>query len=255
MKRTFDIFISLIGLILLSPFFLLLAVIIKLDSHGPVFYRGVRVGCHGKTFRIFKFRSMVNDAEKTGASSTGSSDPRVTRCGHLIRRFKLDELSQLINVLIGDMSLVGPRPEVQKFVDLYSEEEKAILNLRPGITDWASIKFHNEGEIIENSGFADPDEAYAILIRPEKLRLQLKYLKERSIWLDLQIIFATLLTLVFRWAGHQTAEVNEAGRKSIREIPAGLGGQVIISNKERTEVYGVQGAVREPGQELCPDQG
>lgn len=212
MKRLFDLTVSFIGLILLSPFFLLLAVLIKLDSQGPVFYRGVRVGRYGKPFRIFKFRSMVPEAEKLGASSTGSSDLRVTRSGRLIRKFKLDELSQLLNVLTGEMSLVGPRPEVQKFVDLYTEEEKAILNLRPGITDWASIKFNNEGEIIGKSGLADPDEAYARLIRPEKIQLQLKYLKEQNLWVDLKIIFATLLTIVDTRVGNRPAGITEAGR-------------------------------------------
>jgi len=209
LKRLFDILVSSVSLLLLSPLFLLLAVLIKLDSRGPVFYRGVRVGRYGKPFRIFKFRSMVREAENLGASSTGSSDTRVTRCGRLIRKFKLDELSQLINVLTGDMSLVGPRPEVQKFVDMYTDEEKAILNMRPGITDWASIKFNNEGEIIENSGIEDPDEAYARLIRPEKLRLQLKYLKEQNLWIDLKIIVATLMTIVSTRVGNKQPRQSE----------------------------------------------
>lgn len=184
------------ALIFLSFIFLLIAIAIKLESEGPVFYRGTRIGRHGKPFKIYKFRSMVHNAEKLGASSTGESDSRVTRCGKVIRKFKLDEFSQLINVLIGDMSIVGPRPEVQKFVDMYTAEEKEILNLRPGITDWASNKFHNEGEIIEESGIEDADEAYEKLIRPEKLRLQLKYLKENNLWIDIKIIVATLLTII-----------------------------------------------------------
>lgn len=195
-KRLFDIFFALLGLIILSPFFLVIAAAVKLESKGPVFYRGVRVGRHGKPFMIFKFRSMVQDAEKMGADSTSAADMRITRSGKFIRKFKLDEFSQLINVLMGDMSIVGPRPEVQKFVDMYNEEEKAILTLRPGITDWASIKFHNEGEIIEASGIEDADEAYARLIRPEKLRLQLKYVREHNFWIDVKIICATLLTIV-----------------------------------------------------------
>lgn len=195
LKRLFDVFFSVLGLIVLAPFFLVIAVAIKLESPGPVFYRGWRVGLRGRPFQIYKFRSMVVNAEQVGASSTAATDARVTRCGRLIRRFKLDELSQLINVLKGDMSLVGPRPEVQKFVDQYTEEEKAILSVRPGITDWASIRFNNEGEIIEASGISDADEAYAKLIRPEKLRLQLKYVRERNLMVDLQIIFATILTL------------------------------------------------------------
>ena len=195
-KRLFDLFCSSIGLILFSPVFLTLAIAIKLDSPGPIFYRGVRIGRYGKPFRIYKFRSMVQDAEKIGAASTSATDMRVTRTGHIIRKFKLDEFSQLINVLIGDMSLVGPRPEVQKFVDMYTEEEKAILTLRPGITDWSSIRFHNEGEIIEASGIADADEAYAKIIRPTKLRLQLKYLREHNLWIDIKIIICTILTLI-----------------------------------------------------------
>lgn len=195
LKRLFDLIFSSIGLILLSPILLALAVAIKLDSPGPVFYRGVRVGRYGKPFRIFKFRSMVPNADKIGADSTSGNDMRVTKIGHIIRKFKFDEFSQLINVFLGDMSIVGPRPEVQKFVDMYTEEEKAILTLRPGITDWSSIKFHNEGEIIEASGIKDADEAYALLIRPTKLKLQLKYVREHNLWVDIKIIVCTILTL------------------------------------------------------------
>jgi lipopolysaccharide/colanic/teichoic acid biosynthesis glycosyltransferase len=194
-KRFFDIVISLLGLLILSPIFLALATAIKAESRGPVFYRGIRVGLDGRPFRIFKFRSMVQDADRDGISSAGTTDMRVTKIGRLIRRFKLDEFSQLINVFIGDMSLVGPRPEVQKFVDLYTEEEKLILTVRPGITDWSSIKYHNEGEIIEASGIPDADEAYAKLIRPGKLRLQMKYVRERTFWIDIKILVSTILTL------------------------------------------------------------
>ena len=194
-QRFFDVVLSAIGLLLLSPFFLILALVIKLDSRGPVFYRGVRVGRHGRPFKIFKFRSMVADAERKGAASTSTTDLRVTRTGRFIRKVKFDELSQLINVFLGDMSLVGPRPEVQKFVDRYTPEEKVILTVRPGITDWSSIKFHNEGEIIEASGIPDADEAYEKVIRPEKLRLQLKYVKERNLWVDIKIVVSTVLTL------------------------------------------------------------
>jgi len=175
---------------------MLLAAAIRLESRGPVFYRGMRVGRMGKPFRIFKFRSMVQDAEKQGPSSTNASDSRVTNVGRWMRRLKLDELPQLMNVFKGDMSLVGPRPEVQKFVDLYTEEEKRILTVRPGITDFASMKFHNEGEIIQSSGIEDADEAYAKLIRPEKLRLQLKYVEEQSVFTDVKIIFFTMRKLV-----------------------------------------------------------
>jgi lipopolysaccharide/colanic/teichoic acid biosynthesis glycosyltransferase len=195
LKRAFDFLVSSVALLFLMPAFIILGVAIKLDSSGPVFYRGVRVGRFGKPFRIYKFRSMVVDAEKKGAASTSNNDMRVTRVGTFIRRFKFDELSQLINVFLGDMSFVGPRPEVQKFVDMYTLEEKEILKLRPGITDWSSIRFHNEGEIIAASGIADADEAYMKLIRPEKLRLQLKYAKERTFRTDLDILFTTVSSL------------------------------------------------------------
>ena len=195
-KRLFDLFFSSIGLLFLSPFLTIVALLIKLDSPGPVFYRGERTGRNGVPFRIFKFRSMVIDADKKGASSTNAQDARITRMGKIIRTFKLDEFSQLINVLRGEMSLVGPRPEVKKFTDLYTDAEKPILSARPGITDWSSIKFHNEPDIIAASGIADADEAYAQLIRPTKLQLQLKYVKEQNLITDLIIIFSTLATLL-----------------------------------------------------------
>ena len=195
-KRLFDITCSLAGLLLFSPVFLITAIFIKLDSRGPIFYRGVRIGRNNKPFKIFKFRSMVVDAEKKGASSTNTNDVRVTRIGKFIRRFKLDEFTQLINVVKGDMSLVGPRPEVLKFVDMYTEEEKIILSVRPGITDWSSIKFHNEPEITEASGIKDADEAYEKLIRPDKLKLQIKYIKERNILIDINIIICTIISII-----------------------------------------------------------
>jgi lipopolysaccharide/colanic/teichoic acid biosynthesis glycosyltransferase len=194
-KRTLDIVAASAGLAALSVPFGLVALAIKMETPGPVFYRGERVGRHGKTFRIFKFRSMQM-TDGTGPHTTSTDDERVTRIGKVIRHYKLDELSQLINVLLGDMSLVGPRPEVKWCVDLYTDEEKAILKVRPGITDWSSIKFHNEGEIIANSGFADPDQAYLTLVRPEKLRLQLKYVRECSLRIDLTILFETMRVLI-----------------------------------------------------------
>jgi len=187
---------SLVFLFLLSPVFILVAIAIKCDSPGPVFYRGFRVGRDGRTFRIYKFRSMHVNAEKTGGTTTAEGDKRVTRVGHFIRKYKLDEVSQLVNVLVGDMSVVGPRPQVRWAVDTFTEEERKVLALRPGITDWASIKFHNEGEIIEQSGIGDPDEAYMKLIHPEKMRLQLLYLKEHNFLVDMSIIFQTISTLL-----------------------------------------------------------
>lgn len=231
-KRTFDFLVSGLALLLLSPLFATIAVLIKLDSKGPVFYRGERVGKDGKTFKIFKFRSMVSDAEKRGGPSTSDSDPRLTRVGIYIRKFKLDELSQLINVFLGDMSLVGPRPEVRGYVDMYTEQEKIILTVCPGITDWASIRFHNEGEIIANSGMADPEEAYLRLIRPEKLRLQLKYVNEQSFFMDLKILVLTLIQLA-RTRGVQMRPREERdrckdmdgyslGKSSITQVRANL---------------------------------
>jgi lipopolysaccharide/colanic/teichoic acid biosynthesis glycosyltransferase len=187
-KRLFDILVSSMGMVVASPILLICAMAIKLDSKGPVFYRGERIGRNGKPFFIYKFRSMIGNAENLGASTSNASDVRVTRVGRYIRKYKLDELSQLINVLKGDMSIVGPRPQVKWAVDLFTEEEKKILRLRPGLTDWASIRFNNEEEIIEKSGYSNADEAYMKLIHPEKMRLQLKYLHERSFLTDLRIV-------------------------------------------------------------------
>lgn len=195
LKRAFDLALAVPGLVLLSPVFLILAAAIKIESPGPVFYRGVRVGRFGRPFRIYKFRSMVVDAERLGGSSTGENDPRITRVGRFIRRTKLDEFCQLINVVLGDMSIVGPRPQVPWAVETYTPEQRCVLELRPGITDWASIKFHNEGEIIAASGIADPDEAYMRLIHPEKMRLQLEYYRRRGLWTDIRIVAATLRKL------------------------------------------------------------
>lgn len=194
LKRIFDFIVSLFGLIVLFPLFFVLAILIKLDSSGSVFYRGVRVGKGGKSFRIYKFRSMVTDAEKKGGPSTSKTDSRVTKVGKFIRRCKLDEFSQLINVLKGEMSLVGPRPEVQFYVDMMSDEERrAILSVRPGITDWASIWNSHEEDILKDS--PDPEKVYQEKIRPEKIRLQMKYVKERTFFKDLRIIFDTVMKL------------------------------------------------------------
>ena len=194
LKRLFDISASSLGIAVLSPLLGAIAILIKLSSSGPVFYRGVRVGRFGKSFRIFKFRTMVVDAEKIGGPSTADDDPRITRIGKFLRKYKLDELPQLINVLKGEMSFVGPRPEVRQEVSLYSEEEKALLRVRPGVTDYASIKFHNEGEILKGS--AEPHEAYRVLIRPEKIKLGLEYVKNPSLWTDCKILLMTCRTLV-----------------------------------------------------------
>jgi len=193
-KRLFDIIFSLSGLILTSSLFLVIAVLIKLESPGPVFYRGVRVGRDGKLFRIFKFRTMVKNAEKMGGPSTAADDPRLLKIGKFLKKFQLDELPQLINVLKGEMSLVGPRPEVPFYVNMMSDgERKIILSVRSGMTDYASLWNFREGEILKGS--ADPEKAYVEKIRPEKIRLQMKYVKNRSFLLDLKIIIKTILKI------------------------------------------------------------
>ncbi len=192
-KRIFDDVVSLGGLVVLFPLLVAIAVLIKVDSRGPIFYRGARVGRFGNTFRIFKFRTMVADAENLGGPSTAEDDPRITGIGKFLRRYKLDELPQLINVLKGEMSLVGPRPEVMDEVLLYSEEEKHLLDVRPGITDWASIRFRNEGEILRGS--FDPHQAYREKIRPEKIRLGLEYVRNQSLWTDCRILTHTFLAV------------------------------------------------------------
>lgn len=189
-KRTFDLLVSIAGLVLLSPLLLVIALLVRIGSPGPVFYRGARAGRFGRPFRIFKFRTMVINADKIGGPSTSADDPRITRVGAFLRHYKLDELPQLLNVVKGEMSLVGPRPEVLEEVRLYSEEEKRLLDVRPGITDWASIRFRNEGEILRGS--ADPHQTYREKIRPEKIRLGLEYVQEHSFLTDCRIILNTL---------------------------------------------------------------
>ncbi len=196
MKRVFDILASSIGLVVLSPLLIGIAARIKFEDRGPVFYRGVRVGRFGKMFRIYKYRTMVTNAEKIGGPSTADNDPRITKIGLWIRKRKLDELPQLINVLKGEMSFVGPRPEVKQYVDIFTREEKAILNVRPGITDWASLWNSDEGAIL--AGSEDPEKTYMEKIRPEKIRLQLRYVRERSFFRDLYIIAQTVKAIVAR---------------------------------------------------------
>jgi len=193
-KRLFDFIVALIGLIISFPLFIVIVVWIKKDSAGPIFYRGKRVGRNGDPFKIFKFRSMVVDADKTGVSSTSLQDSRITASGHFIRKWKLDELAQLINVLKGDMSLVGPRPEVREFVEMYTEKEKQILNLRPGITDWASIWNSDEGGVL--AGAEDADAVYLKVIRPVKIELQLYYLEFRSFFIDLKLLLYTVYRVI-----------------------------------------------------------
>jgi lipopolysaccharide/colanic/teichoic acid biosynthesis glycosyltransferase len=194
LKRLMDVSLSATSLVVLAPFLLLVAAWIKLADGGPVFYRGQRVGRDGKSFYMLKFRTMVPDAEKIGPSSTSGDDPRITLAGRLLRRLKLDELPQLLNVLTGDMSIVGPRPQVQWAVDLYSEEERLLLSVRPGITDFASLKFRNEADILRGS--EDPDRDYLVKIAPFKIQLGLHYVRNPSLVTDAKIILATALAIV-----------------------------------------------------------
>lgn len=189
LKRIFDIISSLFGLILLSPFMIIIAILIKLDSKGPIFFKQVRVTKNGREFKIFKYRTMRVGSDKFSQITVGK-DSRITKVGDFLRKYKLDEIPQLINVLIGDMSLVGPRPEVPKYVALYTEEQREILKVRAGITDYASIEFSNENDILANE--ADPEKAYIEKIMPRKIELNKKYLSEISVMTDIKIILLTI---------------------------------------------------------------
>jgi lipopolysaccharide/colanic/teichoic acid biosynthesis glycosyltransferase len=219
LKRIFDFLVALMALLVLSPVLLVVTLMIKTGSPGPVFYRGVRVGLQGVLFRIYKFRTMVIDAEKLGGSATAEDDPRITPIGKFLRRHKLDELPQFLNVLAGDMSLVGARPEVQKYVDTYSTEERAILELRPGITDWASIWNSNEAAVLEGS--KDPEKTYEELIRPTKLALQLFYARNHSLSTDVRILFHTFCKLLIEdWTPRELVPYGKVRQyKMISQVP------------------------------------
>lgn len=190
MKRLFDIIVSSVGLLLLSPLFLFIAVWIKCDSEGNVFFRQVRVGRYNKDFKIIKFRSMRIGSDRGSQVTIGDRDSRITKSGYFIRKFKIDELPQLINVFMGDMSLVGPRPEVRHYVKYWTEEQLNVLNVRPGITDPASVKFRNESELL--AAVDNPEKYYIEVIMQEKLKLYLDYVKNISLWNDIKIIFKTI---------------------------------------------------------------
>ena len=194
MKRFFDIIASGCGLLVLSPIFLIMAIWIKLDSKGPVFYRQVRVGRHNKDFRIFKFRSMRVGADKGSLVTIGGRDPRITRSGYFIRKYKLDEFPQLINVFKGEMSLVGHRPEVRHYVDYWTSEQMHVLDERPGITDPASIKFRNENELMEK--VENPEDYYINVIMQEKIRLYLEYVQNASFWHDIRLVLQTFKVII-----------------------------------------------------------
>ena len=190
-KRLFDILASGIGIIILSPVLLIIALRIKSGSDGPVFFKQIRVGQDGKEFKILKFRTMVVDAEKMGRQITVGADNRITKVGGFLRKYKLDELPQLFNVFKGDMSLVGPRPEVPRYVDMYTEEQKKVLNVKPGITDLASIRYKDENELLGQA--ENPDEFYINTIMPDKLALNLEYINKSNVFYDIYIIIETII--------------------------------------------------------------
>lgn len=190
MKRLFDIVCSFFGLVILSPLFVFLSFWVGLSSRGGVFYKQRRVGLKGRDFTLYKFRSMAVGSDKKGLLTVGGKDSRVTKAGYFIRKYKLDELPQLFNVLKGDMSFVGPRPEVRKYVDMYSEEQKRVLSVRPGITDIASMKYRNENDILAKA--ENPEQYYIDVIMPDKLALNLEYIDTRNFFRDIKLIFRTI---------------------------------------------------------------
>lgn len=193
MTRFFDILFSFFGLVILSPLFVIIWLIIVLTSKGGGFYKQIRIGKNGADFSLYKFRSMRKDADKGSLITVGGRDPRITKIGYFIRKFKIDELPQLFNVLKGDMSLVGPRPEVRKYVDLYTDEQKKVLSVRPGITDYASIEYVDENEILGKA--ENPDEVYVNQIMPDKIKLNMKYIENQSVKEYFEIIFLTFFKI------------------------------------------------------------
>jgi lipopolysaccharide/colanic/teichoic acid biosynthesis glycosyltransferase len=189
-KRMFDICLSAVGVVLLTPVFILLSLLIMADSKGPVVYIQRRVGFKGNDFGLIKFRTMCPDADKLGNLTVGSRDPRITRVGYWLRKYKLDELPQLFNILLGEMSFVGPRPEVRKYVNMYTLEQLQVLKVRPGLTDWASIEFFNESELLARS--SKPEQLYIEKIIPSKLSINLAYIKQQSLWTDIKVICQTI---------------------------------------------------------------
>lgn len=193
-KRLFDIFFALLGILFFLPLYFIISLLIVIDSKGGILYKQERVGKNEKLFRVLKFRTMRPDSFAKGALTVGSRDPRVTNIGYYLRKYKLDELPQLFNVLFGDMSFVGPRPEVKKYVDLYNEDQRKIFLVRPGITDLASIKYRNENDLLSASD--NPEKMYIEEIMPEKLALNLLYIKDNNVFKDMKIIFDTFYTII-----------------------------------------------------------
>ena len=194
MKRLFDIVASGLGLLFLAPILIIVAIWIKIDSEGPVFFRQLRVGRNNKDFRIYKFRSMRVGADKGSQVTVGGHDPRITKSGYFIRKTKIDELPQLINVFIGDMSLVGPRPEVRHYVNYWTPEQIHVLDVRPGITDPASIRYRNENELLEKA--EDPEKYYIKVIMQDKIKLYLDYVEKHGFWYDIKLIFQTFKAII-----------------------------------------------------------
>lgn len=190
-KRIFDLICSTLGLIVLSPVLIVIAIKIKFGSDGPIFFKQIRIGENNKEFEILKFRTMVVDAEKLGRQITVGNDSRITKIGGFLRKYKLDELPQLINVFKGDMSLVGPRPEVPRYVKLYNEEQRKVLEVKPGITDLASIRYRDENELLGKA--ENPDEFYINTIMPDKLALNLEYIDKNNVFIDIYIILKTII--------------------------------------------------------------
>lgn len=195
-KRIFDICFALTGIFLLSPLFILIALLIMADTGAPVFYFQQRIGLKGKVFNLVKFRTMLVGADRLGYLTIGNADKRITKTGYYLRKYKLDELPQLFNVLVGDMSFVGPRPEVSKYVKLYTRTQLRVLSIKPGLTDWASIKFFNENELLARS--EDPEKLYVNRIMPSKIEQNLNYIDHRSLLVDIKIIFQTLKKVVYK---------------------------------------------------------
>ena len=193
-KRIFDFIFAIIGLLFLVPLFIIIAILIKIESKGPVLYKQLRVGRYNLDFKILKFRTMDMNADQLGLLTLGHSDPRITKIGYYLRKYKLDELPQLINVFIGNMSFVGPRPEVRKYVKLYNQYQMQIFKVRPGITDMASIEYRNESELL--SGQGDPDNYYINIIMPKKIQINLKYLKQRNFLKDFIVILNTFKVII-----------------------------------------------------------
>ena len=194
MKRIFDLILSFTGILFLSPLYILISILIIIDSKGGVLYKQERVGLNGNDFKVLKFRTMKPDSFSKGALTVGSRDPRITNVGYYLRKYKLDELPQLFNVFFGNMSFVGPRPEVKKYTEMYNDEQKKVLSVIPGITDYASIKFRNENDLLSASD--NPEKLYIEQIMPEKLDLNMKYINDNNVFKDIKIIFETFYTII-----------------------------------------------------------